>query len=452
MTEESKLAEDAFIIRGGNPLRGTIHVSGAKNVALKIVIAALLFKKPITLHNIPQIRDIHELLKLIQDLGAKAEFVGENTVLVDSANLNKTKINLLFGSKIRTSFMFFAPLLHVFQKASIPNPGGCRIGARPIDRHIDMLKAFGVSVEYDSETGYYHAISESDRLEGADFTFSKPSHTGTELALMLGVLAKGKSTIHNAAQEPEVDDLIQFLNQSGAHIQRNATKIEIDGIEELDHPQGEYTIMTDRLNAATYGAFAIATKGDVFVEGADPATMTTFLEKLEEVGGGIEIKDSGIRFYYKGPLKPANIVTTPHPGFNTDMQAPWACLMTQAEGESTIHETVYENRFGYVSEFRKLGAEIEFYQPEVENPLELYQFNVTPEEVSELQQGIKIKGPVELHNGVINVTDIRAGIALVIVAAVAEGESVITGAHIVDRGYEKIETKLRSIGADIRRV
>lgn len=444
--------EDAFIVQGGNPLRGEVQLSGAKNVALKVLIAGLLFDKPITFQNIPRLKDIHELMHLIQELGASIDFTDNNTIHIDSSGLKSDTVNLLHGSKIRVSFMLFAPLLHRFGKAIIPNPGGCRLGARPIDRHIKLLESFGVNISYDSSTGYYNASLNGSRLKGTTYSFEKPSHTGTELAIMLGAIAEGETTIENAAQEPEIDDLIRLLDVSGAQINREGNAIHITGAEKLSNPD-TFTIMSDRLNAAAYGVFAIATKGDIVVKGLDSKHISDFTDKLTEVGGGFEIHEDGMRFYYKGELKATDITTVPHPGFNTDTQGPWAILMTQAEGTSTIHETVFENRFGYVSELQKLGANIEFYQPEVENPHELYQFNIeTDSELENMKQAIRIKGPTKLHNGVLQVADIRAGASLVIAACVAEGESVILGASIIDRGYESIEKKLQKLGANIKRV
>lgn len=445
--------ENAFIVQGGKPLKGEIQLSGAKNVALKVLIAALLLDKPVTFKNIPRLSDIDEQLHLMKKLGAGAEFTDAHEVVVDGGSLSMYEVDLLHGSKIRTSFMLFAPLLYKFGKAIIPNPGGCRLGARPIDRHIKLLEAFGVNISYDSSTGYYNATVQGSRMKGTTYVFEKPSHTGTELGLMIAAIAEGQSVIKNAAQEPEVDDMIRFLNESGARVHRSGNDIVIDGVEKLAHPTGEFTIMCDRLNAAAFGVFAVATKGDILVKGLDAKYVSDFTEKLLEAGGGFEVKDNGLRFYYKGPLTHTDITTVPHPGFNTDTQGPWAILMTQAEGISSIHETVFENRFGYVEELRKLGAHIEFYQPELDNPRDIYQFGISSdEELRGLQQAIRITGPTTLHNGALVASDIRAGASLVIAACVAEGESVIHGASHIDRGYEHIEDQLSTLGADIKRV
>jgi len=445
--------ENAFIVKGGKPLKGEVQLTGAKNVALKVIIAALLLENPVTFKNIPHLSDIDEQLHLMSKLGAKAEFVETHTVAIDASTLSLYEVDLLHGSKIRTSFMLFAPLLYRFGKAIIPNPGGCRLGARPIDRHIRLLEAFGVKITYDSSTGYYNAALESPRFKAATYTFEKKSHTGTELGLMIAAIAEGHSEIRNAAQEPEVDDMIRFLNEAGAQIHRNGNDIIIEGVEKLKAIHPEFTIMCDRLNAAAFGVFAVATKGDIVVKGLEAQYVTDFTEKLIEAGGGFEESGTNLRFFYKGPLKSTDITTTPHPGFNTDTQGPWAILMTQAEGTSTIHETVFENRFGYVEELKKLGADIEFYQPVIENPLDVYQFGIeSQEELKTHHQAIRICGPTKLHNGALIATDIRAGASLVIAACVAEGESVILGASHIDRGYEGIEVQLSALGADITRV
>lgn len=444
--------ENAFIVKGGVPLRGTVKLVGAKNISLKVLIAALLYQEPIRFKNIPHLKDIIELTHLVRATGA--ELTLENgDVMIDPRSMNSHEIDLLHGSKIRVSFMLFAPFLKKFGKARIPNPGGCRIGARPIDRMISLMEAFGVVTEYDSETGYYDARLSGQQLMGADYTFSKKTHTGTELAIMFAVLAQGKSTIRNVALEPEIDDLINLLNMSGAHIQRHGEEIHVEGVASLVAPADPYTIACDRNNAVTYAIFGIATKGDVFVEGARASELKVFLECLDRVQAGYEVKDNGIRFFYKGDLQATDVTTVPEPGFMTDWQAPWAVLMTQAKGVSTIHETVFENRFGYAQELNKLGARIEFFQPEVSDPNTTYQFDITNMEVFKQGfQAVKIHGPSELHGGVLNVTDMRAGATLLIGACAAKDESVIIGATEVDRGYDNIEVYLSALGANITRV
>lgn len=441
--------EDAYVINGGKKLKGNIVLSGAKNVALKTIIGALLFKGEVVLNNIPLINDVTELLNLINSLGAKASFIGKNKVLVDSTSMSKNKVDFLYSSKIRVSFMLFAPLLHKFHKCYVPNPGGCRIGARPIDRIIDGMEHLGVNVNYDSLTGYYEASMKEEGISG-EYSFEKPTHTGTELLIMLSVLGNRKVIISNVALEPEIDELILFLNESGAKIKKEGSKITIEGVSEIKQTK-PFRIVPDRNEAATFIALVIATKGEITIENVPYSETEKFIEFLEKAGVGIEhVSKEKIRFFYKQILKPVNIETSPHPGFMTDWQPNWAVIMTQADGESIIHERVFENRFAYVNELKKLGAKIEFISPEISNVSDFYYFKVNPNK--NYQQAIRITGPTVLHNGVLTINDLRAGASLVIAAFVAKGESVIQGASIVERGYEKFEEKLRSLGGDIKKI
>ena len=440
--------EDSYIIHGGKQLKGNVVLSGAKNVATKTVIGALLFNNKVTLHNIPHIRDIDELLHLITLLGAKAAFVGENTVEVDGSTLTSNTVDMLHGSKIRTSFLLFAPLLHKFNEAHIPNPGGCRIGARPIDRIMNGLRELGGVVDYDHTTGYYHAKT-NGKAKGS-YTFEKPSHTGTEFMIMLSLFAEGTVTIHNAALEPEIDDLIAFFNEAGAQIVRKGDTILVTGVSELVQKK-PYTIISDRNEAVTFAVLGIATKGDVTVGPINPELLSVFMDAVRAVGGGVETVDaSHIRFWYQQPLTFSQIETTPHPGFMTDWQQNWTVLMTQATGVSTVHERVFENRFAFVGELVKLGARIEYDDTPVANPTSYYHFNYDPNKT--YKQAIKIYGPQTLHSGVLTVTDLRAGATLAIAALMVQGESVVNGVAILERGYERFIEKVSALGGDIKRV
>lgn len=442
--------QDAYIIQGGKPLTGEVQLSGAKNVALKAIIASLLFDNKVTLTNVPRIKDVSVLLELIDSLGAGVSQDG-NTVTVDPRSLQKHEVEMLFAAKTRVSFMLFAPLLLRLGKAHIPNPGGCRLGARPIDRQIEMMQSFGVSVEYDSATGYYNAMLDTKLPKAAKHRFDKPTHTGTELALMFACFADGESVIENAAAEPEIDDLMLFLTNAGAKIKREGKNIIISGVASLSQ-QSSFAISADRNEAPTYAIFGLATQGDITVIGIKDGSIKTFIEKVQEVGGGVEEVEKGIRFFYKGELRSCDIVTKPHPGFMTDWQGPWAVLMTQAIGKSTIHETIFENRFGYVSELKKLGAKIEYFEPNVDHPEEVYQFNYNDRESGCAPQAIHIYGKSKLHGGVLNVSDLRAGASLLIAASVAEGETIVNGASVIDRGYEQIDEKLKKLGCTIKKV
>jgi len=440
--------EDAYRILGGKKLKGEVELSGAKNAALKMVIGALLFEGKVTLNNVPRIRDLDELLNLFTELGATAEFIGTNTVIIDGTGLKTNTVDLLHGSKIRSTFLLFTPLLRKFQEAHIPNPGGCRIGARPIDRIMNGLKELGGVVEYDHATGYYHAKL-SGKTHGS-YTFEKPSHTGTEFMIMLALFADGDVHIHNAALEPEIDDLILFFNEGGAKIRREGSTVIVTGVTSLVQKK-PFTIISDRNEAVTFAVLGLITKGDVTIGPLDPKLLEVFINAVKQSGGGVEIvgKDK-IRFYYTGPFTASQVETEPHPGFMTDWQQNWVVLMTQAQGISTVHERVFENRFAFVSELQKLGANIEFDATPVANPRQYYHFTYDPEKV--YKQAIKIYGPQQLHSGVLTVTDLRAGATLAIAALLVPGESIVNGVSILERGYERFVEKVIALGGEIERI
>ena len=439
---------DSYLIKGGKPLNGEVVLSGAKNVALKTIIAALMFKGDVTLENIPKINDVLDLIKLIKSLGAKAEFKEKNTLVINSDSLKSNLVELQYGSKIRVSFMLFAPLLRRFGECFVPNPGGCRIGARPIDRIINGLTALRIKVDYDSDTGYYHAKI-INKPKGK-YRFEKPSHTGTELLMMIGLMTEEKVEINNIANEPEIDDLILYLNSAGANIIEEKNKITISKSPQLKQ-KNAFTIMSDRNELVTYATLAVASGGDVTIRPIDENLITSFLEIMKEAGAGVEkITKDKFRFFYQDGIKPVNIETLPHPGFMTDWQPSWAILMLKANGSSVIHERVFENRFSYVEELKKLGAKIDFVNVKIENPELFYHFNFEKEQ--SYKQTIKIQGMAELHNAILNIADLRAGAALACAALLATGESVVNGTSILERGYEDFVEKVRKLGGDIKKV
>lgn len=439
---------NSYLIKGGKPLKGEIVLSGAKNVALKTIIAALMFKSNVVLKNIPKINDVLDLIELIKFLGVKAEFKEKNTLVINSDNLKNNRVDLQYGSKIRVSFMLFAPLLHRFGECFVPNPGGCRIGARPIDRIINGLTALGIKVDYDSDTGYYHAKI-INKPKGK-YRFEKPSHTGTELLMMIGLMTEEKVEIDNIANEPEIDDLILYLTSAGANIQEEGKKIIINKSPQLKQKE-PFVIMSDRNELVTYATLAVASKGNVIIGPIKEGLIASFLEIMRKTGAGVEkIAKDKFRFFYQGRIKPVDIETSPHPGFMTDWQPSWAILMLAAKGESVIHERVFENRFSYVDELKKLGAKIDFTDTKVENPENFYHFNY--EKNKEYQQTIKIQGGNELHNAILNISDLRAGAALACAALLADGESVVNGTSILERGYEDFVEKIRKLGGNIKKV
>lgn len=438
---------EKLIVSGGNTLHGKVAVSGSKNVALKTLVAACLTSEEVTIENIPIISDFFVMVDIMKDLGAEVEVSG-HTVKVKMANFQKHDIALDKAAQARTSAMFIAPLLARVGEAIIPNPGGCRLGARPIDRTTDGIKTFGVHITYHSEDGYFHAKTEG--LIGTTYTFAKNTHTGTETLILAAVLAKGTTILQNAAEEPEIDDLIELLNKMGANVKRTAKReITIEGVEKLHGTT--FSISPDRNEVVTFAIAALITKGDIFVENITAEGIEEFLEKVVEAGGGYEVQNDGIRFFYKDNLTATNIVTAIYPGFMTDWQAPWAVLMTQANGISSIHETVFENKMGYIEDLQRMGASIEIYKPEVKDPETFYNFNLADDK-PEYVHAIYIHGPSHLHNAVMKTIDIRAGAAIVLAALAAEGESTILGPEKLDRGYERFEERLKILGAQIERI
>lgn len=437
-----------YIIEGGSPLKGEIEISGAKNVVLPAVVAGLLTDEEIRLDNIPLISDLYLMVKIAKNLGADITINSDHSLSVKANNFKKQQIPLEIAAKLRTSFMMIVPLLVRLGRAEIPNPGGCRIGARPVSRLIEGLQHLGAQISYNSSDGYFHATLK--KFIGKTFRFAKNTHTGTEMLILAAVLADGQTILENASQEPEVDDLIIMLNQMGARIRRVKSRIVvIDGVKKLCGTS--YKIMADRNEAVTFAVAALVTKGDIFVKGGQRKDLRAFLEKLDQAGAGWEPLVDGTRFYCKGMLRATKIITNPHPGFMTDWQAPWALLMTQAKGESVIHETVYENRFQYIDELKKMGAKISLFNPPVSHSGSFYNFNLDDDKPY-FFHAAKISGPTPLHNAVLSIPDLRAGATLVLAALAASGKSYLSGIEHIDRGYEKFAERLKILGARIKRV
>ncbi len=433
---------DKFIVHGGTPLKGSVRISGAKNCALKVVVAGLYSEEPIVLHNIPNLSDTRVMLQILEEFGAETTFI-DNTVTVRARTLVNNSVSLVHASKCKTATLAFGPLLNLTGEAHIPDPGGDKIGKRPIDRYIDGLRALGAEVSY--EDGTFHAYAPKG-LRGATYRFTKNTHVGTEMMVLATVCAKGQSIIENAAQEPEIDDLISLLNKMGGDIVRTDPRtIRVNGVTSLHGT--EHTILGDRLEAATFISAAMATKGQIELEGIDWMILSAFLQKVEEAGWHYEITQNGLKVW-GDQLKATNVTTEIYPGFNTDCQSPWCVAMTQADGESTIHETIHEARFGYVKELQKMGAIIELYRPEVENPDEVYNFNLSDDHPDH-PHAARISGPTQLHSAEVDAGDIRAGATLVIAALCADGASTVTGVHHIERGYERFVERFTALGAKI---
>lgn len=435
-----------FIITGGTPLYGSVRVGGAKNASYKLMIASLLGSKESRLLNLPDISDVEMVSKIICELGAKSKKVGEKTYLINPQGFRFHKVNGKYGSRSRASTLFIPALLAKFGKAEVPLPGGDKIGKRPLERHLHGMEKMGV--KFTQEDGLLKA--EVKKLKGCHYKFEKNSHTGTETLIMAAVLAEGKTILENAAEEPEIDDLIKFLNAMGAKIRRRSfRKIEIEGVKKLDG--AIHKIMPDRNEAVSYACAAIASKGDIVLENARHQDLTAFLEKLDEIGAGYEIGDYGIRFFYKGPMKATDVVTEIHPGFMTDWQPLFATLLCTCHGESIIHETVMQSRFQYVEHLKAMGAKIEYFNPEVKNPEKVYNFNWKDRRDEDLH-AIKIYGPTDFKGGEFEIHDLRAGATIMLAAISAKGKTVLSNVEQVERGYQKIDEKLISLGAKIKRV
>lgn len=429
-----------FLVKGGKPLQGTIRISGAKNAASKLIIASLLTDEPVHITNCPiSISEILVTRRIIESLGAKFLKFQNNEAVIQTKRIHDISFSASLGLINRIGVLTAGPLLLRSGEAGIPKPGGDQIGARPINFHLDALIKLGASVKEHKD----HYQLKAKKLIGTDITLPFPSVGATENIIITASLALGKTTIHNAAIEPEIMDLIMLLQKMGAIIDvRTNRKIVITGVEKLHG--AEHRVIPDRLEAASFACAAIASQGDIKILDASHKDMITFLNTIRLIGAEYDVQPDGIRFYYKGDLKPINLETEVHPGFMTDWQPPMTILLTQANGISTLHETVYENRLGYVQELNKMGANIELTKDCLGLPCRFTGTNYFHSAI--------IKGKTSLHSAEINVPDIRAGFSYLVAAMLAKGESLVHGIHYIDRGYENIDKKLRKIGVNIKRV
>lgn len=436
-----------FRITGGKPLYGSVRVGGAKNASYKLMIAALLGDSPSRLLNFSHISDVALVAKIINGLGGKAEQVGERAYKVDPAEMKSGTIPSEFGEVSRASTLFIPVLLAKLGWAEVPLPGGDKIGKRSLERHFEGLTALGATVEVTDQA----IRATTTGLRGTTYRFAKNSHTGTETLIMAAAAADGITILENAAEETEVDDLIAFLNRMGARIERIQPRIiRIEGVKQLHG--AIYKIMPDQNQVVSFACAALATKGDVIVENAQAADLKAFLDILTAIGAGYEVGNYGVRFYYKDPLKATDVTTAIHPGFKTDWQPLWVTMMTQAEGVSTLHETVYEDRFQYVPALNQMGAKIELFNPTVDDPESVYNFNITAD-WNTYMHAARIIGPTPLHGDEFEVKDLRHGATLMIAGLIAEGTTVLHDpGNQIDRGYEELNTQLAAMGANIERV
>lgn len=428
-------------VRGGAPLQGEVKIAGAKNAALKMMAAALLTEEEVLLSNVPRISDVKVMSDLLQSLGVRVEWSGPHTLRIHAADIRPVRFGIEIAAKIRASFAVLAPLLARCGTASVPNPGGDRIGHRPVDRLVEGLRSFGVALEYDG--AYYNASC--SQLQGCNYTFAKNSHMGTEHQLLAATMASGRSVIHNAAQEPEVDDLMAMLNSMGARISRPSPRtIVVEGVFSLYGTH--HTVMPDRIEAGTFATIAVSTGGDILLDGAREAHMVALLDKLRELGAVIEPHSEGVRVRRGSELRAVNVTTRPHPGFMTDWQAPFVVLLTQAEGESVVHETIFPNRLGYTDQLNQMGADIELFNPGV--PEHGYNWN-EQDDAEGYYHAARIRGCTRLSAAELVIPDLRAGATLIIAALCADGVSHISGVHWVERGYEHFIDRLRNLGGQI---
>ncbi len=438
---------ERFKIRGGKPLRGRVKASGAKNAVSKMLVASMLSDQKCVFFNVPTILEVEITVNLCREIGMEVAWDREAQVMeVVTKEINSSYIPLHFSGANRIPILMMGALLgRTRENIVVPTVGGCNIGKRPVDFHLMALQQLGAEVDYrliKKESAYVAQAKEG--LKGAVIDLPYPSVMATENAILGACRAKGRTVIRNAAIEPEIIDLILFLQKLGAIV-----RVDVDRtiyVQEMTqcYPV-EHTVLTDRAEAACLGMAAINTKGRVFIEGAKQAHMITFLNKLREIHGGFEVKEQGIEFFYQGPLKGGvHVETDVHPGFLTDWQQPFVTLLTQAEGSSVVHETVHENRFGYVETLNKMGADLTlFTQCLGDKTCRFASQNY--------KHSLIVKGVTPFHSSEICIPDLRAGFAYVMAALIAPGTSTVTGLEYLDRGYEQLDKKLQALGADIER-
>jgi len=439
-----------FIIEGGIPLKGEVKISGAKNAVVKEIAASLLTPDQITLENVPVISDVEVDLEIIKSLGVGVSRSPGTIVLHPPISL-RTEVPARLSSQSRGSIIVMGPLLARQGRVVLPAPGGCAIGSRPLDRHLAGLESLGAKFEIGKEK----IVGAAKKLRGGRVVFKKRTVMGTENIIMAAALAEGETEILGAAQEPEVEDLISLLNAMGAQIERdpqNPGVLRIQGVQSLGGAR--HRVLPDRNEAVTYGVAAAITRGDILLTNLNTADLTSFLAKLQKIGVSWEVQGKNLRIYVKdgAVFEPVEVETSPHPGFMTDWQQPLTVLLTQAKGASLIHETVYEDRWKYLAELKKFGAQIKLLTPEElgrDFVPEDYEFDWKG--AGEPKSFARILGPVPLKGAEVQITDLRAGAALVLAALAAKGRSEVLGVEHIERGYEDLEGKLTRLGARIEK-
>lgn len=415
-----------FIINGGKKLKGNIEIKGAKNAALKILAASLLTDKPVIITNVPEVEDVQRMTELMENLGAKIFHPNHGEYHIVAKQIRNSNIDSEIAKKLRASIVLAAPILIRTGKASFPHPGGCIIGERPIDIFIDGFRSFGGTV---SVKNRLYQIRAPQKIKAIKFIFPNISVTATETILMLAVFAEGKTILKNCACEPEVENLAGFLNSLGANISGAGTStIIVKGVKNLRG--GSCSTMPDRIETGSFAILAAATKSRIKLINCEPEHLDSLWSLMNKMGAKTRISRNSVEVIPVHNLKSVPVKTREYPGFPTDLQAPFSVLLTQASGQSLVHETIFEGRLTWTEELKRMGADI---------------LNLDPHR-------IEIRGPVKLRGREIESPDLRAGMAYIIAALCAKGRSVINNIYQVDRGHEKIEERLQKIGADIKRV
>jgi UDP-N-acetylglucosamine 1-carboxyvinyltransferase len=420
-----------FVITGGRPLTGEVRIAGAKNAVLKMMAAAALTDEPVTLRNVPRISDVAILRDLMTDIGFDVRRSNGDALELRAAEAQWSFVPLEAALKMRASFILLGPMLARFGRVILPNPGGDRIGRRPVNFHVAAMEQMGATIVY--RNGYYFAAAPPGGLRGAHVEFPMVTVMGTENVILAATLARGTTVIDNAALEPEVDDLIAMLVTMGARIGRSdERRIEIEGVDRLGG--ADHRVLGDRLEAETFAIAAAITRGEVALNGINPEHLGAFLEVCDRIGVPYETDAATACLRIRccdGPeLRAIDVRTDTYPGFATDFQAPLSVLLTQASGVSTVHETIFEDRLDHLRELQRMGAAVELLD----------------------ERRARITGPTPLHGAEVGIADLRAGATLILAALAASGTSVISGIEHVDRGYEQIEAKLVALGAQINRI
>lgn len=432
------MTTDKFLIRGGRPLQGKIAVCGSKNAASKMMIASLLTEEPCVIKNVPLSAEIDITKELCEKIGSEVS-LEEHQLVIKTERVNTSLVSEL-TRRNRIPILALGPLLHRRGFAEVPVLGGCPIGHRPVNLHVEALTKMGARIERRVDSYY----TETHGLRGTEIEFPHSSVGATESVVLTATLAQGKTVIKNAAVEPEIINLIEMLRSMGALIDVDSANryIEIQGVVKLRGTT--IRVMPDRNEVVSLASAALATGGELEILDIEEWYLKSFLEKVKAMGAGYDIFPNSIKFRGRDKYDSLNIETAPHPGFMTDWQQPICVLLTQAQGESIIHETVYEDRFGYTKDLNKLGATIQVSDDCLGNPCRF--------SGQHFKHSARVKGPAKLQGGDLTITDIRAGMAHIIAALLARGESVVSGVEHIDRGYEKLDERLKNLGADIKRI